>query len=105
MVKHKYWVSVGDQEIVPEGDTVNAELEIEATDQEITELRERLDELVRADSQLLARASTPYEHMDMPDQEIKNISYDDQLRNVYRLIHQLGVPETKAHIEEMDIII
>jgi hypothetical protein len=50
MDKNKYWVSVGDQEIVPEGDTFNHEFEIEATDQEITELRGQLDDLVKADT-------------------------------------------------------
>jgi hypothetical protein len=104
MDKNKYWVSVGDQEIVPEGETVNNEFEIEATDQEITELRGQLDDLVKADTELLTRAATPYEPLPEPNQEVKNVSYDDQLKNVYRLIHQLGVPETKNHIEEMHVI-
>jgi hypothetical protein len=104
MDKNKYWVSVGDQEIMPEGETVNHEFEIEATDQEITELRGQLDDLVKADTELLTRAATPYEPLREPNQEVKNISYDDQLKTVYRLIHQLGVPETKTHIEEMHVI-
>jgi hypothetical protein len=104
MDKNKYWVSVGDQEIVHEGETFNHEFEIEATDREITELRGQLDDLVKADTELLSRASTPYEPLPEPNQEVKNVSYDDQLKTVYRLIHQLGVPETKTHIEEMHVI-
>jgi hypothetical protein len=104
MEKNKYWVNVRDQEIVPQGETVNYEFEIEATDQEVTELRERFDLLVEADTELLNRAKTPYEPLPEPDQENKNAPYDERLLSVYRFIHQLGVPKTRIHIEEMNIM-
>jgi hypothetical protein len=104
MEKNKYWVNVRDQEIVPQGETVNYEFEIEATDEEVTELRERLDQLVEVDTKLLNRAKTPYEPLPEHDQEIKNAPYDERLLDVYRLIHQLGVPKTRIHIEEMNIM-
>jgi hypothetical protein len=104
MDKNIYWVNVSDQEIVPQGETQNHEFEIRATEQEITELRGRFDDLAKADNKLLNRAKTPYEPLPEPDQEVKNASYDEQLISVYRLIHELGVPQTKTHIERMNII-
>jgi hypothetical protein len=37
-------------------------------------------------------------------QDVQNDAYDASLRQVYRLIHELGTPETRAHIESMGVL-
>ncbi|MBP1997077.1 hydrolase [Paenibacillus eucommiae] len=103
MDKSRYWVSVGNLEILPQGEGANHEFEIEATEAEITYLKELLDQLVSEDTQLLGRAKSPYEKLPEDDQDVKNISYDMQLKEIYRLIYELGSSETKAHLHETNM--
>ncbi|MNH86865.1 hypothetical protein D3C73_393340 [compost metagenome] len=106
MVKTRYWVSVGRQEVVPKIEaTTNEqyEFEIEADNEDLLRLDELFAELSLADKQLVNRARTPYEAFPEKDQDMKNHSYDDRLKDIYFYIHQLGVPETRQHIEEMNL--
>jgi hypothetical protein len=104
MNKMIYWVSVGKHEIVPKGEGANYEFEIEASDDELDQLRELFDEADHVDNSLLSRAATPYEAFEEVDQDAKNLPYDMQLKEIYRIIYNLGLPETKAHIMRMGII-
>lgn len=105
MVKERYWVSVGRQEIVPKAEAANNnyEFEIEATEEDILTLQERFDEINLTDKKLMNRARTPYESFPEKDQDMKNRPYDDRLKDIYALIYHLGVPETQQHIIDMNI--
>jgi hypothetical protein len=100
-----YYVSVGSEQIVTNPEGINYEYEIAATDEELdmlTDLFEKKDDMELDGTK---RAKTPYESFeDVDDQDERNDPYDLRLRQIYLLIHQLGVPETKAHIEKMGIL-
>jgi hypothetical protein len=100
-----YRVSVGNHEIVPQGDGSNNEFEIEANELELDQLRELFDEADRIDNSLLfKRASTPFEVYTPVGQEVKTLPYDRQLVEIYQLIYNLGLPKTKEHIRKMNIL-
>ncbi|NQX68832.1 hypothetical protein HQN90_22145 [Paenibacillus alba] len=106
MPKTTYWVSVGRQEIVPAGEAVireNYEFEIRADEAEHLQLQEQFQAMKLVDKQLINRARTPYEAFPEKDQDMKNRSYDEQLKNIYFLIHRLGTKETRQHIERMNL--
>jgi hypothetical protein len=105
MEKKRYQVHIADQEVIPVEDTAKPTFVIEATETELGELRALFDKVDLADNKLLGRAKTPYEPQPEGDQDIKNIPYDNKLKDVYRYVYQLGVPETRAYIEEMQLAI
>ncbi|QGQ93982.1 hypothetical protein EHS13_03195 [Paenibacillus psychroresistens] len=105
MDRMNYWVSVGNHEIVPQGEGNNHEFEIAANEQELDLLRELFDEMDQIDNSLvLKRASTPYEVFTPAGQEVKTLPYDKKLIDVYRTIYDLGLPNTKEHIRGMNIL-
>jgi hypothetical protein len=99
--KSTYYVSV-------QAGTVNAgkgdaafEFEIEATPEEIRELENLFAGAREADRRAYFRAHVPfleYWH-DKPNDDM-----DRTLEDVYRMIHRLGTPETKRHIEAMGVL-
>jgi hypothetical protein len=100
-----YWVSVGNHEIVPQGEGNNHQFEIEANEQDLDQLRELFDEADQIDNGLLLnRASTPFEVFSSAGQEVKTLPYDRQLIKIYRTIYNLGLPKTKEHIRGMNIL-
>ena len=74
---------------------------IEATDNEIIQLRELFDQNYSTEWQNFFRAHVPYiqYHYDR-----ENDAYDETLINIYQLIYQLGDQEAKQHISEMGIL-
>lgn len=99
-----YAVSVGNHEIVHQGQGGNNEFEIEANEEELDQLRNLFDEADRIDNGLVKRASTPYEVFGNVDQEVKTLPFDKQLVDIYQLIYNLGLPKTKEHIRNMNIL-
>jgi hypothetical protein len=99
--KKKYYITVGTQEISQIKPESPYEFEIEATDEEVRQLREIFDEAYAADFMSFFRAHVPYVqyHEDKP-----NDIYDNDLLQAYRLIHEFGTSETKEHIESMNIL-
>ncbi|UKS27501.1 hypothetical protein LOZ80_00675 [Paenibacillus sp. HWE-109] len=106
MPKTTYWVSVGRQEVVPASQTAlrsNYEFEIRADEAELLQLNEQFQDIKLVDKQLMNRARTPYEAFPEKDQDMKNRTYDEQLKDIYFLVHRLGTQETKKHIEMMNL--
>jgi len=104
MDRNIYWVSVANHEIVPRGAGNNHEFEIEASEEELDQLRELFDEADQIDNGLMKRAGTPYEVFTPSGQEVKTLPYDQQLKEIYSAIYKLGLPETKHHIMGMNIL-
>ena len=105
MDRNIYWVSVANHEIIPRGEGNNHEFEIEASEEELDELRELFDEAEQIDSGLiLKRASSPFEVFTPTSQEVKTLPYDKHLREIYSIIYNLGLPETRNHIMGMNIL-
>lgn len=101
MNKKKYYVSVQSGSILSSPEFSTYEFEIEATPQEITQLRELFDFYAEADNATFVRGhipGIPYHYDD------ENDAYDKLLQNIYQMLHQLGTPETRSHIEEMGLM-
>ncbi|WP_017756189.1 hypothetical protein [Calidifontibacillus oryziterrae] len=101
MGKETYYISVGSREISRSKTSSPFELEIEANETEIRQLRELFDEMYAADWMGFFRAHVPYVqyHYDK-----ENDMIDEGLYKVYKKLYELGKPETKRHIETMGVI-
>jgi len=100
--KKTYYVTVGSAEILEPEDVIgNFELEIVATEDEIDQLEELFDDRLVSEEASAVRAHIPFReyHQDVP-----NDDYDRSLAQIYKLLHQLGTPETKKHIEQMNVL-
>ena len=84
-------------------EAIRHEFEIRADEPELLLLVEQFREINQVDKKLVKRASTPYEAFPEKDQDMKNRSYDERLKNIYFLVYQLGTTETKRHIEAMNL--
>jgi hypothetical protein len=105
--KRPYYVSVGSQTMMTNEDDSSFEFEILATPVEALELMDLFARTENQDENLISRASTPYESFaETPygGQDSKNEPYEENLMDIYRAIYRLGVPETKKHIEEMQVL-
>ncbi len=101
MEKQTYYVAIGSGEILPIKTATPFDFEIEATEEEVTLLQELFDARTSKDWGAFIRAHLPYleYHLDR-----ENDGYDEQLRAVYGMIHKLGKPETRQHIESIGIL-
>ncbi|CAG7624564.1 hypothetical protein PAESOLCIP111_02636 [Paenibacillus solanacearum] len=100
--KKTYYITVGSAEILEPEDVIgNFELEILATEDEIDQLEELFDDRLDSEEASAVRSHIPFReyHHDEP-----NDDYDRSLAQIYKLLHQLGTPETKKHIESMNIL-
>jgi hypothetical protein len=101
MEKTKYYVSVQAQSILSEQGAAAYELVILATDREVAQLQELFDNEEEAENATFFRGMAPgipY-HIDN-----ENDVYDYYLIEIYKKIYELGTPETRSHIEGMNIL-
>jgi hypothetical protein len=102
MEKKTYYVAVGSGEVLEnKGDVANYEFEIQATDEELDKLQELFERTDNAAQGTLVRGATPYKEYSF-DKE--NDQYDDDLQDIYRMLHDLGNEATRKHIESMNIL-
>ncbi|EZP76563.1 hypothetical protein H839_14839 [Parageobacillus genomosp. 1] len=99
--KKTYYVSMESGEISQVKTASPWDFQIEATDDEIIQLREYFDQNYSTDLQAFFRAHVPYVqyHYDR-----ENDAYDRTLMKIYQLIYKLGNEEAKAHIRSLGII-
>ncbi|MFC4182553.1 hydrolase [Saccharococcus thermophilus] len=99
--KKTYYVSLASGEISQVKTASPWDFQIEATDDEIIQLREYFDQNYSTDLQAFFRAHVPYVqyHYDR-----ENDAYDRTLMKIYQLIYKLGNEEAKAHIRSLGII-
>ncbi|RLQ97852.1 hydrolase [Falsibacillus albus] len=99
--KRTYYIEVGSGEISSSSTDSPWNFKIEATDEEITKLREIFDSNYATDEQGFFRSHVPYiqYHYDR-----ENDAYDRNLQQVYQMIHDLGDEEARNHIESMGIL-
>jgi len=99
--KKTYYITVGNGQI-SQLSTVSAwDFKIEATDEEIVQLREYFDQVYSADFQGFLRAHTPYVqyHYDR-----ENDAIDDINKKIYRMIYELGDEEAKELIRSQQLM-
>ncbi|MFE5319147.1 hypothetical protein ACFQ88_10595 [Paenibacillus sp. NPDC056579] len=102
MDKKTYYVAVASGEILePEDMNGNFEFEILANEEDIDQLQELFEEQAEAHDDTAARAMIPIREY---HNDKENDAADYWLREIYRKLHALGTPETKQHIESMNIL-
>ena len=102
MDKKTYYIAVASGEILePKDMTGNFEFEILASEEEIDQLQEMFEDSAEAQDDTAARAMIPVRdyHLDK-----ENDAADYYLTEIYRKLHELGTPETKSHIENMNVL-
>jgi len=101
MDKDTYYVSVQAGTIMQTQGEAAYELEIRATEEDVRKLRLIFESMNKIDFASHFRAmlpGIPY-HFDS-----ENDVYDEELRNVYGLLYELGTEETQKHIAGMGIL-
>lgn len=101
MNKKTYYVNIGTQEIsqIEYGNHEN--YGIQATDDEIAELRAQLDDMEQANARSFFRALVPimsYHHDEAND------DYDDGLTAAFQMLYDLGDKRTKEHIDSIEVL-
>ncbi|MCP3775084.1 hypothetical protein NLX71_17565 [Paenibacillus sp. MZ04-78.2] len=99
MEKKTYYIAVGSGEKQePEEATGNFEFEIQATEEEVDKLQDMFEELALNEENTAVRATMPYREY-RSDKE-----NDEHLTGIYRMLHELGTPDTRRHIEAMNVL-
>ncbi|WP_246941432.1 hydrolase [Bacillus pinisoli] len=100
-MKKTYYISLANGEISQIRTASPWNYKIEATEDEIVQLREYFDQIYSTDWQGFYRAHTPYiEYHHDPT----NDAYDATMQKVYQFIYQLGDQETKKFIEDQGFL-
>lgn len=99
--KKTYYIDVGTGEISKSSTSSTWSYQIQATDDEIIELRELFDQNYSTEWQSFFRTHVPYVQYHYDRQ---NDAYDSTLQKVYGVIYRLGDEEAKRHIETMGIL-
>lgn len=98
--KQIYYVSVSSKKIEYQPDS-NEQLTVTATVDEIDELQQLLDQVQLDDEKIQLRAPIPFKSADHDETTDK---YNEDIIKVYDAIYELGTDETRAHIQEMNIL-
>ncbi|MGG0888861.1 hydrolase [Cytobacillus horneckiae] len=99
--KKTYYITINDGEISQSSTSSPWDFKIEATDDEIVELRELFDQNYSTEWENFYRAHVPYlqYHFDR-----QNDKYDEGLTKIYGAIYKLGDEEARNHIASMGIL-
>ncbi|MDD9265522.1 hypothetical protein ACFPES_00610 [Paenibacillus sp. GCM10023248] len=103
MDKKTYYVNVGTGEVLEDPSALNYEFSISATDEEIDQLQELLEEIDNSSQASYATSWYPWKVYSTETSEF-NQDYDYYLTEIYRTLHRLGNDQTKQHIESMEIL-
>ena len=99
--KKTYYIEIASGMITQSAVDSTWNFKIEATDEEIRQLREYFDGTASSEIGNFIRAHIPFrEYHNDPENDI----YDDNLKSIYQLIHKLGDNDAKQHIESMGFI-
>lgn len=99
--KKTYYISVGAGEIMTTPNASPWQFKIQATDEEITRLRQLFNFNQENSVDDFLRVHVPFIEY---HNDSTNDIHDENLIKVYEMIHQLGDEEARNHIESMDIL-
>jgi hypothetical protein len=101
MGRKTYYISLAEGSISQVSTASSWDYQIQATDDEITHLREIFDQNYSSDWQGFWRAHIPYVqyHFDKT-----NDAYDNGLQQAFKMIYELGDEATKAHIKNQGLM-
>ncbi|NIK66888.1 hypothetical protein [Paenibacillus sp. BK720] len=98
--KKTLYVSVSNKSLDAEA-SMNEQLEIRGTAEELEELRRMLERLKKDDEATQFRAPIPYKSA---DHDKATDQFNGDLLKLYQAIYKLGTDETKAHIHDRNIL-
>ncbi|SET33205.1 hypothetical protein SAMN05216389_10919 [Oceanobacillus limi] len=101
MDKKKYYVSLQAQEISQIEYSNNDEFVVYATEEEIEELRSKMDQMEDAALGTFIRSHVPIKPY---HEDESNDKYDAGITDAYQMLYDLGDTNTKAHIESIGIL-
>ena len=99
--KKTYYISVAQGEISQVSTASSWDYKIEATDEEITQLREYFDQNYSSEVQGFLRAHVPIMEY---HNDSTNDAYDETMKKIYTMLYELGDNEAKEHIKSQGII-
>ncbi|WML47240.1 hydrolase [Neobacillus sp. PS3-34] len=99
--KKTYYIDLGSGEISQSATSSSWNYKIEASDEEIIQLREYFDQNYSTEWQNFFRAHVPYVqyHYDR-----ENDAYDQTSQKIFQMLYDLGDEETKEHIKSINIL-
>ncbi|MGM8211938.1 hydrolase [Virgibacillus sp. W0430] len=100
-MKEKYYVSLASREISRSRYHNNDDFTIYATEDEIEQLRSKLDAMYHADFNAYWRAHVPFMHY---HNDKANEAYDGQVTQVFQMLYELGDEKTKEYIAETGVL-
>lgn len=100
MEKRTYYVTVAQGELLQDPAALNYDFVIEADDDEFDKLQELFEDTAEAELRTAGTSLIPF----LRDAADDNQFYDNQLMEIYHMLHELGTPETKKHIESMGVL-
>lgn len=101
MERKTYYISLAEGSISQVSTASSWDYQIQATDDEITQLREIFDQNYSSDWQGFWRAHIPFVqyHYDR-----ENDAYDNGLQQAFKMIYELGDEATKSHIKDQGLM-
>ncbi|GIP37931.1 hypothetical protein J31TS4_12110 [Paenibacillus sp. J31TS4] len=100
MDKKPYYISVNTNEIMDDPTAFTYQFEILASQDDIDKLQELFEDTAEAEQASAWGALTLTSNLE----EEYERDYDYNLQQVYAMLHELGTPETRRHIESMNIL-
>lgn len=100
--KKSYYIDIENAQVYAEPvEGIEWQFKIYATDQEMKELADHIENNYDADMKTFELAHVPF----VEDKEkAENHNYDASIERMYKLIYKLGDNETRRNIEEMGIL-
>lgn len=95
-----YYVAVGAGQVLEDPEAAAFEFEIRANEEELNKLENLFAELADAEESALVR----FVGWRSVSEREAGEATDAHLRDIYRLLYELGTEETKRHIESMNIM-
>ncbi|MFC7441621.1 hypothetical protein [Laceyella putida] len=106
MEKTRYYVTVdigpraGEIRETLEVNDPNYDFEIEATREEIERLEKLFNEVGDTDFSTFVLAHIPF----LNNERKENVTEDQKIQEIYRMIYQLGTPATKERMKEAGLV-
>lgn len=101
MEKQTYYIGVSSGQITQQPETTQWEFKVEATDEEITQLRQLFN---RAAQEAMGWAYIVAHPISGSKQNLDYRDHNETLQEIYEMIYKLGDEPTREHIREHDII-
>ncbi|MFC4103782.1 hypothetical protein [Paenibacillus xanthanilyticus] len=100
MERSRYYMSVSARTIET-APSIAEQLTIYANEEELLALEKLLEQEDKDDQLTHVRAAIPYKSA---ERDPATDRFSEHLEMLYAYIYKIGTPETKAHIESMDIL-